>query len=107
MNTVSSGSSQELVSGSGAERSVPIMGKVESTGGGNRMRTALADCDRRLASDLLSRSATQQGACSLAPTCMSSGDVFPHTDNSMPISSDNSESSHISPAPVTGTLGSA
>jgi hypothetical protein len=37
---------------------------------------------------------------------MSSGDVFLHTDNNMPISSDNSESSYISPAPMTVTLGS-
>ena len=100
--------SQEPLSSSGAEHSVPTIGKVEYTeGGGNGMRTTLSDCDMRLVSDLSSRSATEQAAYSLAPTCMSSGDVFPHTDNNMPMSSDNSESSCISPAPVTVTLGSA
>lgn len=108
MNAVRSVSSQEPLSSSGAEHSVPTIGKVEYTGGGgNGMRTTLSDCDRRLVSDLSSRSATEQAAYSLAPTCMSSGDVFPQTDNNMPMSSDNSESSCISPAPVTVTLGSA
>lgn len=103
-----SGSSQEPLSSRGAEHSVPTIGKVEYTeGGGNGMRTTLSDCDRRLVSDLSSRSATEQAAYSLAPTCMSSGDVFPHSDNNMPMSSDNSESSYISPALITVTIESA
>jgi len=107
VNAVRSVSSQEPLSSSGAEHSVPTIGKVEYTeGGGNGMRTTLSDLDRRLLSDLSSRSATEQAAYSLAATCMSSGDVSPHTDNNMPMSSDNSESSCISPAPVTVTLGS-
>jgi hypothetical protein len=73
------------------------MGKVESTGEGNRMRATLYD--------LSSRSATEQAAYALAPTCMSSGVVFLNTD--MPISSDKCESSYISPAPLTVTPGSA
>lgn len=108
MNAVRNVNSQELLSSNGAEHSVPTMGKVEDTGrGGNRMRTTLSDCDRRLVSDLSSTSATEQAAYSLAPTCMSSGDVFPHTDNNMPMLSDDSESSCISPAPITVTLESA
>ena len=101
-------SSQEPLSSSGAEHSVPTVGKVEYTeGGGNGMRTTLSDCDRRLMSDVSSRSATEQAAYSLAPTCVSSGAVFPHTDNNMPMSSGNSDSSCISPAPITVTMGSA
>lgn len=73
------------------------MGKAESAEGGNRIRTALSDCDGRLVSASSSKSAIEQAAYSLDPTCMSSGDISPHTDNSIPISVDINKASRISP----------
>lgn len=96
-NTVCSGSSRELLSECGAEHSGPAIGKVESAEGGNRMRTTLSDCDGRLVSASSSKSAIEQAAYSLDATCMSSGDISPHTDNSIPISVDINEASRVSP----------
>lgn len=74
------------------------MGKVESAEGGIRIRTTLSDYEGRLVSASSSRSAIEQAAYSLDRTCMSSGDISPHTDNSIPISNDiNNEASRISP----------
>lgn len=98
---MSSGSSQELLSGSGAEHSGPAMGKVESAGGGNRIRTTLSDCDGGLVSASSSKSVMEQAACSLAPACMFSGDASPHSDNSIPILIDINKDSGTSPAPTT------
>jgi hypothetical protein len=81
---------------------------VESAEGGNRIRTTLSDCDGRIVSASSSKSAMEQAAYSLDPTCTSSGDISPHTDNSIPISNDiNDEASRISPEckPVTTPSG--
>ncbi|KDR11460.1 hypothetical protein L798_14294 [Zootermopsis nevadensis] len=66
------------------------------------MRTALSDCDGRLVSALSSKSAMEQAAYLLAPTCMSSGDASPNTDNSIiPVLIDINKASGISPTPTT------
>lgn len=101
---MSSGSSQELLSGSGAEYSGPAISKVESTGVGKKMRTTLSDCDGRLVSALSSKSVMEQAACSLAPNCMSSGGASPNTDNSIPVLIDINKASGICPAPTTVML---
>jgi hypothetical protein len=100
---MSSGSSQELLSGSGAELSGPAVSKVESTGVENKMRTVLSDCDGRLKSALSSKSVVEQAAGSLAPTCMFSGGVSHNTDNSVSVLVDINKASGICPAPTTET----
>jgi hypothetical protein len=49
----------------------------------------------------------EQAPYSLDPTWMSSGDISPHTDNSIPISLDINEASRISPEPKLVTTSSS
>lgn len=88
---MSSGSSQELLSGSGAE----------STWGENKIRTTLSDCNGRVVSALSSKGVMEQAACSLAPTCMSSRDASPNTDNNSPVLIDINKASGICSARTT------